>query len=301
MNIYNFGSINIDYVYKVNHFVKPGETLACSSVTSFAGGKGYNQTIALARAGASVKHIGTIGSDGRGMVETLTQEGVDVSNIAVVPDLQTGHAIIQVVPDGQNSIIVAAGANFATGREFVEKALKTASSKDFLLVQNETSCVAEAIEIARQQNVKVALNPSPMDKKILELPLDKVDCFLVNEEEAFSLSGFKDAPESVLGKLHLQFPDACVIMTLGSDGVIAIEPTGAVSRADAYKVNAVDTTAAGDTFTGYFLASVTNGESVKEALEIASAAAAISVTRPGASPSIPYKKEVLDWLRMQRK
>lgn len=308
MKIFNLGSINIDHVYGLDHFVQPGETMSCDSVASFAGGKGFNQTVALARAGATVAHIGAVGTDGRGLVETLTREGVEVSAVAVEPELPTGHAIIQVVPGGQNNIIIASGANASLTEASVQRALEGAAAGDLLLAQNETTAVAEAIRLAHDKGMKTALNPAPMNAKVLSLPLELVDIFIVNEIEGAELAASDmdatrprgrvgtQTPGSVLEELHAMFPSAHVIMTLGHDGVEAVEPCGRVTKVKAFKVNAVDTTAAGDTFTGFFLAALSRGETIETALRAASAAAAISVTRPGASPSIPSRAEVKAWL-----
>lgn len=301
MRIFNLGSINIDHVYRVDHFVEPGETLSCDSVASFAGGKGFNQTIALARAGAAVTHIGAVGADGRGLVETLTREGVDASAVSVDENLLTGHAIIQVDPDGQNNIIIAGGANVSLTAQSVAKALKGAVPGDMLLAQNETTAVAEALRLAHGKGMRTALNPAPMNGRVMTLPLELVDILIVNEIEGAELSRLRgvantETPESVLNELHRKFPNAQVIMTLGKDGVLAVEPSGHLYRAGAFEVDAVDTTAAGDTFTGFYLAALSRGETVDGALGQASAASAISVTRRGASPSIPKLDEMRKWL-----
>lgn len=301
MRIFNLGSVNIDHVYRVDHFVEPGETMSCDSVASFAGGKGFNQTIALARAGAAVTHIGAVGADGRGLVETLTREGVDASAVAIEENLPTGHAIIQVDPDGQNNIIIAGGANASLTASSVAKALEGAAPGDMLLVQNETSAVADALRLAHGKGMRTALNPAPMNGRVMTLPLELVDVFIVNEIEGAELSRLRGVantatPASVLDELHLKFPKAQVIMTLGKDGVMAVDPSGRICRADAFRVDVVDTTAAGDTFTGYYLAALSRGEPVDDALRQASAASAISVTRRGASPSIPKLDEVRKWL-----
>jgi ribokinase len=301
MRIFNLGSINIDHVYRVDHFVEPGETLSCGSVASFAGGKGFNQTIALARAGAAVTHIGAVGADGRGLVETLTREGVDASAVSVDVNRPTGHAIIQVDPDGQNNIIIAGGANAALTAQWVAKALERAVPGDMLLAQNETTAVAEALRLAHGKGMRTALNPAPMNGRVMTLPLELVDILIVNEIEGAELSRLRgvantETPESVLDELHRKFPNAQVIMTLGKDGVLAVEPSGRLHKAAAHRVDALDTTAAGDTFTGFYLAALSRGETVDDALRQASAASAIGVTRRGASPSIPRLDEVRKWL-----
>ncbi len=301
MRIYNLGSVNIDHVYGLDHFVRPGETISCQSVASFAGGKGFNQTVALARAGASVAHIGAIGEDGKALLETLEREGVDISAVAVDCHVPTGHAIIQVNGDGQNCIIIAAGANAVPTADFVAKALASATPGDILLAQNETTAIADAIRIAHDKGMRVALNPAPMNGKVMTLPLELLDFLIVNEIEGAELlhlcGGVQTVtPEVALQELHKLFPKAQVVMTLGGDGVMAVDACGRVVTASAFQVKAVDTTAAGDTFTGYYLASISRGDAMETALRLASAAAAISVTRHGASPSVPVLAEVEEWL-----
>lgn len=301
MRIFNLGSVNIDHVYGLDHFVMPGETIACNSVASFAGGKGFNQTVALARAGASVAHIGAVGEDGRALLETLEREGVDISAVSVDCHVPTGHAIIQVNAEGQNCIIIAAGANAVPTAASVAKALETAEPGDILLAQNETTAIADAIRIAHAKGMRVALNPAPMNGQVMTLPLELLDILIVNEIEGVELLRLRGSvatptPEAGLQALHELFPRAQVVMTLGSEGVMAVDACGRVVKAAGFQVKAVDTTAAGDTFAGYYLASVSRGDAIETALRQASAAAAISVTRHGASPSVPGFEEVQKWL-----
>ncbi len=301
MRIFNLGSVNIDHVYGLDHFVMPGETIACRSFTSFAGGKGFNQTVALARAGASVVHIGAVGEDGKLLLETLEREGVDISAVAMDRHVPTGHAIIQVNPEGQNCIIIAAGANAVPTAGSVDKALETAELGDILLAQNETAAIADAMRIAHEKGMRVALNPAPMNGNVMTLPLELLDILIVNEIEGFELLRLRGRvstlpPEAVLQGLHELFPKTQVVLTLGGEGVMAMDACGRVVKVAAFQVKAVDTTAAGDTFTGFYLASISRGDAMETALRQASAAAAISVTRHGASPSVPHLTEVEAWL-----
>ena len=301
MTIFNLGSINIDHVYAVDHFVRPGETMSCLGLKSYAGGKGFNQSVALARAGAKVVHIGAVGADGRSLLVALERDGVDVSAVAVEREAPTGHAVIQVDPQGRNCIIIAPGANAAVAPDAVHAALAAAAPGDLLLAQNETAAIAEAMRAAKARGLRVALNPAPMDGSVGTLPLELVDVLIVNAIEGAELLKLRgatapDSPTAALEALHGLFPEAQIVMTLGEDGVVAVDADGAVSQVAAFRVQAVDTTAAGDTFAGYFLASRARGAEMAAALRFASAAAAIGVTRPGASPSVPSIREVEAWL-----
>ena len=280
MDIYNLGSVNIDRVYSLDHIVAPGETVSASALHEVPGGKGFNQSVALARAGARVHHIGAIGPDGAHLAAMLRETGADTAALASVAE-PTGHAIIQVDREGRNSIVVFAAANGAITPEAVRAALADAKPGDVLLCQNETSSVAEAMREAKARGMRIVFNPSPFNDKIASLPLDLVDQFIVNETE-----------EAGLAALGGVTAGAARVVTRGADGCESFAPGRDPVRADAFRVKAVDTTAAGDTFTGYYLASVAAGATEAEALRRASAAAAISVTRLGAAPSVPTAEEV---------
>lgn len=288
MRILNFGSVNIDMVYRVDHFVRPGETIAARSFGRFAGGKGFNQSTALARAGADVSHFGHVGGDGRWLKEALAADGADVSLLGVLDDAPTGHAVIQVDAAGQNCIVIEGGANRRFSADDLRKALDGFGPGDMVLMQNETALVADMIAMAAAKGLSVAFNPAPMTADVAGYPLDKVDLFFVNETEAAELAGVAtDAPETLLDALARRFPKATVVLTLGSRGAVAREPGGADVSVAARKVAAVDTTAAGDTFIGYFLAERQRGASLAQAMERATAAAAWCVAHEGAAPSIP--------------
>lgn len=289
MKILNFGSLNIDHVYGVAHFVVPGETLSVRSYEKNAGGKGLNQSIALARAGAAVYHAGMVGEDGRFLSDLLTAEGVDVTHLAVT-EHPTGHAIIQVAPDGQNSILVCAGANGAISADHMKAVLSHFGMEDWLLLQNEVAGLADLIALAKERGMRIILNPSPITEGLLNADLSAVDCLILNETEGLALTGER-APEAVLTALAERYPQAEVILTLGADGAWW-QGSGARVYRPACKVDAVDTTAAGDTFTGYFLASRAAGDPPSVALERATRAAAVAVTRPGAAASVPYRNEL---------
>ncbi len=285
--ILNFGSVNIDHVYTVPHFVRPGETLASTRYAVFSGGKGFNQSTALARAGAKVAHAGMIGADGAWLKESLAADGADVTHLAV-GDEPTGHAVIQVDYSGQNCIIICGGANRAITASYAKEVIARFGKGDTLLLQNEISSIPEIIRAASARGLFIAFNPAPMGQAVLDYPLDLVDLFIVNEVEAAELAGVAAdaAPDVVLDALRAKFPRADVVLTLGASGSVA-DIDGERVTVAARRVKAVDTTAAGDTYIGYFLAARQRGLSLREAMEKATEAAAVCVTRAGAAPSIP--------------
>ena len=289
MKVLVFGSLNIDYVYPVEHFAGRGETLAADGMEKHVGGKGLNQAIALARAGAQVAFAGNIGEEGGFLKEFLAGNNVDTELIET-RDIATGHAIIQVTPDGQNAILLFRGANGTADEAQIENALSHFGSGDILLLQNEINHMDMLIERAKARGLTVALNPSPVNAELLAAPLDKVDLFILNEGEAMSISGtgsMEDAEQALAEK----YPAARFVMTLGADGAVYFDGKERLF-CPAKKVSAVDTTGAGDTFLGYFLGSLIGGSDTETALRTAAAAAAIEVTRCGAAETIPYKNEI---------
>jgi len=289
MRILNIGSINIDHVYEVEHFVRPGETLTGQSYSIFAGGKGFNQSVALARAGAATVHAGSVGKHADWLLERLREEGVDTTFVRTC-ESATGHAIIQVVPSGENAIILYGGANQCVSRADVESAIASCSPGDYLLLQNETSSVAAAIQSAHERGLRLVFNPAPMTSGVHAYPLDGVDLFILNETESEALTGTAD-PENARGRMRAQYPHAAFVLTLGARGAIYADAQ-TLHHEPAVPVDARDTTAAGDTFIGFFLAELMRTGRPREALALGCRAAAVCVTRPGASDSIPYRKEV---------
>lgn len=291
MKILSLGSLNLDYVYQVDHFVRAGETIASLERNEFCGGKGLNQSIALARAGAEVYHAGKIGADGGVLKEKLAQHGVNTDYTLVDGSLPTGHAVIQVDPKGQNCIIIYGGANRAIHKTDIDAILAAFSPGDILLVQNEINNLGYAIEQARAHGLRVALNPSPIDKALVEMPaLGCVEWFILNEIEGFEITQ-RQEPEEICAELRRRFPDCRVVLTLGKRGVL-YQDDEITAAHGIYDVPVVDTTAAGDSFTGYFLACMTEGLPVPQALELASKASSLAVSRPGAADSIPSRTEV---------
>ena len=290
MKIYNLGSLNIDYVYSVPHFVQPGETLSSAKLEIFPGGKGMNQSVALAKAGARVIHGGRIGDNGGFLKEILGQAGADTSFVAVDAS-STGHAMIQVDENGQNCILLFSGANHSFTEEFVREILADAQAGDIILLQNEINLLDVIFAVAAEKQLQIAFNPSPFTEELLKLPLHQVKWWLCNEIEGGQLTG-KSEPEEILTSMQKKFPGSSIVLTLGKDGCMFTDGKQ-VLRQPIFPVKAVDTTAAGDTFTGFFLASVAEGKSVADALRIASRASSIAVSRMGASSSVPTLAEVL--------
>jgi len=288
--ILNIGSINIDYVYTVPHFVRAGETLSAASRQIFPGGKGMNQSIALARAGGDVTHAGMIGSDGAYLLDILKDAGVHTGLIVQSPGA-TGHTVIQVTPQGQNCILLYPGANRELDEAFIDTALARFTQGDILILQNEVSCVPYAMKAAKAKGMNIAFNPSPFGAEILDYPLSLVDWWLLNEIEGSALTG-KNTPHDMLDVMGSMYPGGVIVLTLGEEGVIC-RSNGDTFSHGSYPVKVLDTTAAGDTFTGYFISSVAEGKEIEEALKLASVAASISVSRQGAAVSIPFWDEVV--------
>lgn len=291
MKLLNFGSLNIDYVYKVDHFVRPGETMSSESRQTFCGGKGLNQTIALARAGVQVYHAGAVGkADGEMLLEALKKNNVNIDFVKQCEDVATGHAIIQVNRSGQNCIMLYGGANQTMTKEHIDETLAGFSAGDFLILQNEINNLGYIMEQAHKKGLVIVLNPSPMNEKILALPLEFVDYFMLNEVEAADICG-EESKDNLLGNLSCKYPKAKIVLTLGKQGVQYKDGEQILSHG-IYKVPVVDTTAAGDTFTGFFIGSLAQGYATEEALRLASVASSIAVSRQGAESSIPYMDEV---------
>lgn len=291
MKILSFGSLNIDNVYRVKTIVKPGETIASETVQTICGGKGLNQSIALSRAGMEVSHAGAVGEDGQILIQMLQDAGVNTDLIRKMPG-RSGHTVIQVEDSGQNSIVLCGGSNQQISKEDINEVLDQYQENDLILLQNEISNLPWLLEQASAKKMRIILNPSPMDETLIHGKLDGVSLFLLNEIEGEQLSGHQD-PEKILDTFAERYPQADVVLTLGKAGSI-FQGQGQRIRQQAIRVAAVDTTAAGDTFTGYFVREYFETGDAAKALAIASRASAIAVTRPGAAPSIPVRSEVLE-------
>ena len=289
MKVLNFGSLNIDHVFSVDHMVQAGETINASSKDVYAGGKGLNQSIALARAGVPVYHAGVVGEDGTLLLRRLVECGVDISLLCTVEG-PSSHTFIQVDRQGQNCIVVYTGSNIQVTEAYVDQVLKSFGAGDFIVLQNEINAIDSIMEKASAKGMRIVFNPSPLDDRIIHYPLEKVDFFLMNELEGHAFTGY-DEPEKIIKAMHTSYPSATIVLTLGADGVLCCHRNKFFRQA-ACPAPVVDTTAAGDTFTGYFIACLLKNRPIQEILEKACRASAITVGRKGASDAIPTAEEV---------
>lgn len=287
--VLNFGSLNYDYVYQVDHIMRPGETQTSKGMETFCGGKGLNQSVALAKAGCQVYHAGAVGEEGQELLSCLKDDGVDTSFVRRL-DGKSGHTIIQVDRDAQNCIMLYAGANRRQERAHVDSVLEQFGEGDYLLLQNEINELAYIIDRAYERGMKVVLNPSPFDAYLKECDMSKVTVFMMNEIEGREITGEED-PEKILKAMAKLYPYSEVVLTLGGDGAVYTDYQRTVSQ-PIYPVKAVDTTAAGDTFTGYFIAGLLEGLPMGENLDRCARASSITVSRRGAAPSIPLLAEL---------
>ena len=293
------GSINLDMTFSVDHIVKKGETESSTGLTINAGGKGANQAASLAKAGSIVYFAGKLGEDGKWVLDTLSSFGADTTLSIIGKDERTGEAIIQLDKSGENCILLFPGGNRKFEEEEVKEIISHFDEGDYILMQNEINLLPVAFKEAKKKGMKIAFNPSPYEKILMDLPLEDVSLFFVNEVEAKEMSGYgKDAKGEedfiAMGKiLSSKYPDAIVVLTAGKHGAYAFEKAEyAYSPIVDYPVE--DTTGAGDTFSGYFLKALTSGSSLKEALDISSIASGLAVSRKGAMGAMPYWSEVMD-------
>ena len=289
MKVLNFGSLNLDYVYAMDEFVQPGETRACLGRQIHCGGKGLNQSIAVARSGQKLYHAGLLGTEGARLAELLSDSGVDLRYLKHT-QIPQGHAIIQVEPSGQNCIFTYGGSNMAVTPEDIDEVFSHFDAGDYLLMQNEMSNLTYMLRAAVQRGLRVVLNVSPISEEILRVDLSGVDWLVVNEIECARMAGCED-PQEGYETLKQRYPELGILLTLGSAGSVSWKD-GVELRQCAYPVKAVDTTGAGDTYMGYFVGCLAQGMDRRTAMQYASMASAISVTRPGAAVSIPTMDEV---------
>ncbi|MBR2634925.1 MAG: ribokinase [Clostridia bacterium] len=289
MKILNYGSCNVDNVYTLDHIVTEGETEAAEALAVFPGGKGLNQSIALAKAGLSVFHAGCVGADGDFLLELLRENGVNTDWVKQSSE-KSGHAVIQVTKHGENCILVYPGANGEIREEDVTETLSHFEAGDWILLQNELAKTEFILKEAEKRGLRILLNPSPCNEALLAADLSSVSVLILNETEAALLSGEKE-PLAALERLKKKYPRTQLMLTLGEEGSLFWDGKS-LHPQKAYPAEAVDTTAAGDTFTGYFIAGLFEGLPPQEILSRASLAAAIAVSRRGASVSIPRRDEV---------
>lgn len=290
MKVLNIGSMNLDLVYSVDHIVQPGETEASFALDTFLGGKGLNQSMALAKAGVEVFQGGMIGEDGQPFLDACAQYGVRADYIRTVPG-KSGHAVIQRDKNAQNCILLYGGANQMLTEAYVDEVLANFVAGDILLLQNEVNMMPYIVDKAYEKGMQIALNPSPFNEKLDEVDMAKISIFLLNEVEGNQVTGLTD-PDEIIAEMLRRFPAARIVLTLGKDGAVYAD-AGQKHFQPIFPVKAVDTTAAGDTFTGYFLAGLLEEMPVPEILRMSAKASSIAVTRAGAVPSIPYREEVV--------
>ena len=292
MRILVFGSLNIDHTYRVSHLVRAGETLASDGYQKSEGGKGLNQAVALAKAGMDVYMAGAIGPDGTFLLDALRAANVNTDLVKTL-HCATGHAMIQVDEDGANSIILHSGANEQITLSMIDETLSHFAAGDWVLLQNEIAHVDEIIVRAKQRGLTVALNPSPASANIRLWRLELVDLLILNEVEGKDLTG-ESEPVDIISSIHVRYSKRCkILLTLGAQGAIYVDENGALIER-AVPVTPVDTTAAGDTFTGYFIAQYARDKNVRAALRCATVASALTIQRQGASRSIPDQREVIE-------
>lgn len=293
-----FGSLNIDFTYSMDHIILKGETESSEKLEEFPGGKGLNQSIAFAKAGSEVYLAGAIGEDGRFLLDFLEKAGVRTDYVRILKGSRTGNAIIQKDKGGNNSIILYGGTNQMITKEQADDVLAGFAQGDYLILQNEISEIPYIMEKAHETGMTIVLNPSPMNEKIMRLPLQYVDIFLLNEIEGSQILAREPEKEingqEMAAALHEKFPAAGILLTLGKEGSVYTDDGQTVSQR-AYRVKTVDTTAAGDTFSGFFISGLMRGLAPREAMDLAARASAIAVTRHGAATSIPELGEVREF------
>ncbi len=289
--IITLGSLNLDFTYQLPKPLEVGETLSSLSYRCGAGGKGANQSIAAARAGAEVYHAGRIGSDGTLLRRTLAESGVKLDFLEEV-ETPTGHAVVLINDAGDNSIVLYGGANRTIDDAFIDRVTSAAKQGDILLLQNEITNIDHAMEAGKKAGMRVAFNFAPFDPKLApELPLSLCDYLFLNRIEAGGIAGKSDV-EEILETLARRYPETELVLTLGPEGAVALTPAGQRFHADSPRVKVVETTAAGDTFIGYYLAAVLDGFDTGRALERACRAAALCCSRAGAAESIPTRADL---------
>ena len=290
MKVLNFGSLNMDYCYSVDHIVKEGETISSDTIRMNLGGKGFNQSVALARAGVPVYHAGLVGEEGLEFYDACEDYGILSDYLKTVTG-RCGHTIIQVDSSGQNSIILCGGANQKNTKEYVDEVLSNFKSGDLLLLQNEINELPYLIDQAFARGMTIVLNPSPLDSVIKhDCDLGKISVFVLNETEGQQLTGMT-TPTTIVAAMEASFSNSKILLTLGKGGSIYHHGDEEYYQ-PAFDVQAVDTTAAGDTFTGFFIAGMIKKLPVRESLVLATKAAALTVQKQGAAQSIPFMSEV---------
>ena len=290
MTIYNLGSINIDHVYRLAALPRAGETISSLDYALGLGGKGANQSVAAARAGGRVLHLGAMGTGDDWVLEKLAAAGVETGAVARLDGVATGHAIILVDAAGENSIVLHGGANHALPDAFLGRQLAGIGPDDILMLQNETTLQASAAAHARTAGARVIYSAAPFEIEALRAVLPHVSILAVNEVEA----------RDTFAAFGEDLPVEGMLITRGSEGAEYRDlKAGRAWRQPAFRVQAVDTTGAVDCFAGWFAAGLARAEDPQTALRHAAAAAAIQVTRMGAGDAMPDRAEVMAFLKAQ--
>lgn len=295
MRILNFGSLNIDEVFSVDSFVKPGQTISSDGFAQNCGGKGLNQTVAIARSGNEVFHAGAVGrNDNEMFMDLLSKDNVNTTFIDT-DHSHSGKAFIQCDKNGQNCIVLNSGANNEITKNYIDKVLSNFEKGDIIVLQNEISNVDYIIDKSHENSMTICFNPSPVTPQLKKYPIEKVDYLILNEIEGEELTGEKDF-NKIIAKLLKINENMKIILTLGEKGCIYGDSEVTLNQ-DIFNVKVADTTAAGDTFMGYTVGCICNGKDMTQTLKIASAASALAVTKNGAAVSIPHMKDVIEFIK----
>lgn len=289
MKVLVFGSLNIDFIYKLEHIVMPNETIKSTTCEVSAGGKGLNQAMAFAKTGLPVYIASNLGKNGQVLADTLSSGNVDISLLNHV-DEDSGEAIIQVDENGNNAIIVCGNCNEHITEEYIESVFSHFEKGDILVIQNEINNLDLIINTAKDKGIILVFNPSPFNHVIKTLPMNKIDYLFINEVEGKQLTSYDDE-KCIVEHILKDYPEMKIVLTLGERGAVYADKCEYIYE-PAKKVEVVDTVGAGDTFTGYFIYGVESGKTVKESLQMAATASSIVIGRHGAGNSIPTLNEV---------
>ena len=287
----NFGSLCVDWVYQVPNLVSAGETITSAGLAVHPGGKGLNQSIAAALAGADVLHFGAVGEDGSALLDALQSAGVDTNGVMEL-DSASGHALIQVDSQGRNAIVIHPGTNRSIPQNHWQSMLDSMKVGDWLLLQNETNDIDKVLTFGKQRGIKMAVNLAPADDRISDYPIQHAALLIVNEIEAMALAATATV-KSAFVELCQRYPETDIVLTLGGEGLwCASANQPGILLLDSYRVEPVDETAAGDAFIGYLMAAVLAEKSLSASLIEASTAGALAVTKAGAASSLPRLEDV---------
>ena len=295
------GSLNIDIVYQLPHIVAPGETITSYKRSIHPGGKGANQAAALARAGADTFMAGKIGADGIFLKNILDEFNVNTSMIKIDRENPSGHGLIQLAQNGENSIVLFPGTNRQIGDDEIDRVISNFTPGDIILLQNEINSLEQIITKAAERKMKIAFNPAPFTSDVMNLPIDQVSYMFVNRIEAAQLTQMTEntPPETLIRAAAEKMPNAEIILTLGSEGALHC-CNNVITHSEAFKVSPVDTTGAGDTFIGFFLCHREKKKKPETAMQYAAAASAIAITQLGAMNSIPSAHDVENFISTRK-